>query len=304
MKRILPLALLLCAQLAFGQTNEIVNVAGTKCSIIPPTGFVTTDKFNGFINTGNGASIMVNQIPASYQEMVDGFTASALKRNKMNLISKEIVDFNNGKACYIQVTQSANSTTYYKHILMFGDDQNVILVNGIYPESAKNIEAEIKKAIFSTVYDAKKETASQTIPFTISVEHSDFKFIRHMSGTSLYAVDEKNTPEKPILMVSNSVDESIISAQDQKKYAIDRLKRLPQGIEYAVKETHEITIDSLKGYEIIAYRPLKNNIKELLYEVMLFDDMGGYYMVLGMSSEKHEEYLATYKKIAKTFQRK
>lgn len=89
-KRIL-LAILLVGNLAFGQAGKHIKVPGTKCSIIPPVGFVATNAFSGFQSPETGASIMINELPAPYQQLVDEFTADALKTRGMMLISRQIV---------------------------------------------------------------------------------------------------------------------------------------------------------------------------------------------------------------------
>jgi hypothetical protein len=71
-----------------------------------------------------------------------------------------------------------------------------------------------------------------------------------------------------------------------------------------VKQINEITIDNLTGYEIVADGKTKDNVPELVYQVMLFDDKGGYYIIVGHTKENFEKYLEMFKKIALTFKRK
>src|SRR5215218_9058385 len=114
------LLLLLAGYLSSGQSGNLVKVPGTKCSLIPPAGFEPSSSFGGFQNAETGASIMINEIPAPYQEMVDGFTEEALKARGMTLTSKEPIDFNHSKATMIRLNQAANGITYLKQILIFG----------------------------------------------------------------------------------------------------------------------------------------------------------------------------------------
>ena len=64
---------------------------------------------------------MINELPAPYQSLVDGFTAEALKSRGMTLVTKQTIDFNGSKATIMDLTQSANGTTYLKQMLVFGD---------------------------------------------------------------------------------------------------------------------------------------------------------------------------------------
>ena len=303
MKKTFLIGLLLFGQLCIGQTRELVKVAGTKCSLIPPDGFVAATTFSGFQDNKLGASIMINEIPAPYQTVVDGLNADALKTRGMTLVSKQIVDFNNSKATLINVTQPANGTIYLKQMLVFGDTKQTVLVNGIYPEASKSIEAKIKEALLSTVYNpSQNDNPLDAATFTIDVENTEFKLIKYMAGSLLYSTDGKIPTEKPTLIVGNSLAK--IPTQNQKSYAEERLKKLPRGDQSVIKQINEITIDNLKGYEIIADGKTKDNMPELVYQVMLFNDKGDYYIIVGQAKEEFQKYLETFRQVSKTFKRK
>jgi hypothetical protein len=303
MKKSIFLSFLLLGQIALGQTNELIQVPGTKCSLIPPSGFVLSTTFSGFQNSETGTSIMVNEIPAPYQTTVDGFTTEALMTKGMTLLTKKIIDFNNSKATLLYVTQPANGMTYIKQILIFGDEKGTVLVNGIYPKASKEDEEKIKEALLSTVYNIDHEVNPlDAATFTIEIRGTDFKLIKYMQGALLYSTDGKIPTEKPTLIVGNSIGK--IPFQDQKKYAEERLGKYPRGELNVIEEIKEITIDDLKGYEIIAHGKTQDNKPELIYQVMIFNDKGDYYVILGRAKEDFERNLETFKKIAITFKLK
>lgn len=221
----------------------------------------------------------------------------------MTLISKQTIDFNNSKATLINVTQPANGTTYIKQMLIFGDTKGTVLVNGIYPEASKDSEVKIKDALLSTIYSASQnDNPLDAATFTIDIKDTDFKLIKYMSGSLLYSTDGKIPTEKPTLIVGNSLAK--IPTQNQKKYAEERLKKLPEGELNVIKEIKEITIDNLKGYEIVADGKTKDDKPELVYQVILFNDKGDYYIIVGQAKEDSQKNLETFKKITKTFKRK
>ena len=303
MKNRLLLAFLLLGQITFGQTEKLIKVSGTKCSLIPPNGFVAATTFSGFQNAETGASIMINEIPAPYQSLVDGFTAEALKSKGMTLIKKQTIDFNGSKATLINITQPANGTTYLKQMLVFGDTKGTVLVNGIYPEASKDLEPKIKNALLSTVYNnLQNDNPLEAASFTIDIKDTEFKLIKYISGSLLYSTDGKIPTEKPTLIVGNSIAK--VSTQNQKKYSEERLKKLPGGELNVINEINEITIDNLKGFEIVANRKTKDDKIELVYQVMLFNESGDYYIIVGQTQEDFKKYLESFKKITKTFKRK
>ena len=246
---------------------------------------------------------MINELPAPYQSLVDGLTADALKTKGMTLVSKQEIDFNGSRATLINITQPANGTTYIKQMLVFGDTKGTVLVNGIYPETSKDIKAKIEEALLSTVYNAAQDDdPAGAATFSIDVNGTDLKLIKYMSGSLLYSVDGKIPTDKPTLIVGNSLAK--IPAQNQKKYAEQRLKKLPVGELLSIREIKEIRVDNLEGYEIVANGKSKDGKPELIYQVMLFNDRGDYYIILGQAQEDFQHNLTTFKKVAKTFKRK
>lgn len=296
-------SLLFFGQILFGQTEKHIKVQGTKCSLVPPTDFIAASNFSGFQNAETGASIMINEIPAPYQTIVESFTADALKTKGMTLIDKQVINLNNSKATFIKAKQPANGTTYFKQILVFGDTKSTVLVNGIYPEESKDIENKIKDALLSTVYNPdQNDNPLDAATFTIDISDTDLKLVKYMSGSLLYSTDGKMPTETPTLIAGVSIAK--VSPQNQKQYAEERLKKLPRGEFNVIKEIKEISIDNLKGYEIVADGKAKDNKAELLYQVMLFSDKGDYYIILGQAKEDFQKNLDIFKKVAKTFKRK
>lgn len=292
--------LLILSHMAVGQAVGLVKIPGTKCSLIPPKGFLPSSTFSGFQHEEKGASIMVNELPAPFQTLVDGFTADALSVRGMSLIKKEIIDFNGAKAAFIEVAQTANGIKYLKQILIFGASSQTIIVNGIYPESSKDIKVMMKESLLSVVFNASQDdNPLEAVPFRIDTQDTDFKFIKYLSGSLLYSTDGKIPTINPTLIIANSF--SKIVTENRRQYAEDRLKKLPQGEQNVIKESNEINIDDLEGIEIIANGKTSDDIPILIYQVMLFNEIGDYYLIIGECRESFEENLLKFKKVAKTF---
>lgn len=271
--------------------------------MVPPSGFVAATKFSGFQNEEKGASIMVTELPPPYQQIADGFTAEALKMNGMTLVSRNTVDFNNSKATLIKVTQSANGTTFIKQMLLFGTGRETVMINGIYPEASKSMEEKIRQSLFSTVYNADQNLdPAGAAPFTVNVEGTRFKPARLVTGSLLYSVDGEIPTEKPTIIITNSLSKVVINNQEE--FARQRLKRLPQGQHNEVREIREVTIDNMKGYEIVADGKTKEGKPELVVQTMLFKNEGEYYIILAQAKEDFEANLKTFRQITATFKRK
>jgi hypothetical protein len=79
---------------------------------------------------------------------------------------------------------------------------------------------------------------------------------------------------------------------------------LPGGESNKPKEINAIQIGNLQGYEIVADGKNKNTKNALIYQVMLFDETGECFTVVGMANEDLEGNLKSFRDIAKTFARK
>lgn len=288
---------------ALSQSDKYKVVPGTKLSLIPPKGFEPVSNFNGFQNTSNGASIMLIELPAPYNTIVTSFTADGLKNKGMTLIEKKEVIHQGAKATFFKVSQPANGITYLKQMLLFGDDTKTVMVNGIYPEQSKAIEEDLRISLMSTLYnESQSASPEETAPFKIDVSGTDFKFSKSLTGSLLYSTDGNIPTNGPFLMVGSSF--SKVPAGNHKQYSLERLKKLPGGDAVVVREVKDIEIGGLKGYEIVADSKTKEGRPELIYQVMLYDAAGDYFIFVGAAKEEFEKRLQDFKYVAKTFKRK
>lgn len=295
--------LLFIGQIAFGQSENRQIIPGTKCSLVPPAGFTAATTFAGFQSIETGASIMVNELPAPYSKLAEGFTVEAAKSRGMVVSKKETIDFQGAKATLISISQQANGMKYLKKMLLFGDETKSVMVNGIYPETATDIEEAITKAVLSTLYDDKQEENSlDAVPFSIDVSGTPFVLVKYLSGSLLYSADGKIPTEKPTLIVGNSLGK--IPITNQKAFAEERLRKLPGAAKSTIISNKEITIDGMSGHEILANDITKEGLKELVHQTMLFDEDGNYFIIIGQTTEELEAYTDTFRKIANSFKRK
>ncbi len=303
MKLQLIIAFFIFVPSALAQTAERKIIPGTKCSMIPPAGFEVATNFSGFQKADLQASIMVTELNTAAQTLIDGFTAEALQTRGMTLLEKKKITFHQAPAAYITVSQSLSNTPYLKQMLIFGNAEVTILVNGIYPEAHKNIEKDIRQALLSTTYNVNQnDDPLAAVPFTIDVSHSEFKLAKYMVGSLIFTTDGKLPSAKPMLMVGTAMSTEPVA--DRKTFAIQRLKNLPGGQASEVKEVQPVQIDGLDGYEIRASGKNQAGEPELVYQTMLFPEEGGYFILVGMTTEQPEANLATFKRIARTFRRK
>jgi len=145
-----------------------------------------------------------------------------------------------------------------------------------------------------------KHPASTDVNFSIDVSGTDFKVAKYLTGTLVYTEDGSVSANKPLFIVGNSA--GIISLQKQKRYSIERLRRLPGGEAAAIKKISAVRIDNLPGYEIIAEGKSKSGKEQFFYQVMLYGEKG-YFILVGMAPEELQNSLKSFKRITMTFRR-
>lgn len=306
MKRAL-LSCTLCFTLtAFAQTEKHKQVPGTNVSLVPPSGFSPAVRFAGFQNEKAGASIMVTELPAPLQATTEGFTTGALQAKGMQLRDKQSIDLAGGKATYLLLSQQAQGQTYLKQVLLFGDSQKTVMINGVYPEASKALEKDIKAALVSTAYtEGSSSDPLAAAKFRLQVSGTPFRIAKSVTGSLIYTTDGEvptKAPDKAALVVANS--HSTIPVSGRRQFCLERLKKLPRGTSIAAKSISPITVDKLNGYEILGEGKDGNNQKQLVYQVMLFDAEGGYYLLVGTAIQNFDTHLAHFRSIAQTFQLK
>ncbi|MBK9184716.1 MAG: hypothetical protein IPM83_16905 [Ignavibacteria bacterium] len=296
----LVLVCALCTTPSQGQKRASQPVPGTICRIEVPDGFVASSEFYGFINSNNGASIMISVIPGSYSALLKAFTPEALEAKGMKVLKTELVRVDKQDATLFSIQQFASGVKYYKQTVMFGDEQKTTIINGIYPASSP-IAGEIRQSILSYHRDtAQKRSFERESSFSVNVEGTSLKYVNNISGMMIYNEDGAMPSASASLVVGSSLGK-VLNIGNKKDYTVDRLKKLPNGELAQIQRVDSITIGDLKGYEVVANGVSSGGYPELVYLLMLYKDSLGYYMVIGRSLESQDKMLHTFMKVARTF---
>lgn len=304
MKTVLLSLFILCSGFIYSQEGKPVLIPGTKCSMVPPPGFILSNSFSGFQEMASGSTMMVSEIPSDYTGIVSGFTADALRSKGMMLVNRTEVSVGRSKGVIIKASQTANGINYLKQILIFGAGANTVLVNAVYKESFKQQEPAIKAALLTTIYDpAQNNDPVAAAPFILDLAGSGLKPVKYMAGSLIYSADGKIPTDKPTLIVGTTLGQKV-AVKDQKEFAEARLKKLPRGESLLIKNEEAVSINGMAGYEIESYGLSPANKPALVYQVMLFDENGYYYIIVGQAAEDMTGWLQHFKKAAKTFRRK
>lgn len=308
----LKILLLSAAVFGFGQTfpaektSVHQHIAGTNILIIPPIDFELSKNFKGFSSQFDPtAMIMVMEIPGPYSEVAKGINAEVLKKAGMTLKSDSAVKIGAFNGILAEVEHPIYERVFSKHILIYGNDESSVIINGICPKDSVQLGRNIKQSLLTTIVDSTVDLNPRAaLDYTVD-EGAGILFFKSVMGNAMLFNRDLRTPtesaDKATLITDRSYAKQEI--KDKKLFCISRIKKYPD--DYSVipeKGIKEIEIDGLQGYELYA----KNNDKknEELYQVILFEDDGGYYLLVGTYAEGSKQAEEDIRNIIRTFKHK
>jgi hypothetical protein len=308
----LTASLLLASIIGFGQelptkkTENHVLIKGTSIYMIPPESFKTSGNFKGFQNPNDPTSmIMTMEIPGPYSEVSKGFNTEILKTRGMELKSKKEIKVSGFDGLLLEIEQPANGSIFSKQIVIYGNEKTSVLINGIFLKDSVQLGKRIKESILTTFVDSNVQSNPRdALNYSLNENAGSLKFHSVIGNGMLFNRDLKTPTEsndKATLVTDKSFAK--IEIEDKKLFCISRLKNYPES--YSVipsKGINEIEIDNLKGYELCAKKNNKEN--EEMYQVILFDQDGGYYLFVGTFLSGSETAILNIKSIIRTFKRK
>ena len=289
-------------------TQDHQQVNGTNVFLIPPTSFGRSTNFKGFQNPLDPTSmIMVVEIPGPFTATTEGFNQEVMASRGMELTQKDTVQVGDNSGLLIGVQQSANGMTFYKTILVYGNDSSTVLINGVHLKDSIELGRQIKQSIMSTVIDEKAAVNPRSsLGYVIDETVGGLKFHSVIGNGMLFNRDLK-IPTESEDMVILITDKSFAEVQvlDRKQFCKDRLSKYPDPFEIKNgTEIKPIKIDSLEGFSLQASN--LENPKEEMYQVILFEEGGGYYLMIGtyLAKDSNNATLEEVKSTIATFKRK
>jgi hypothetical protein len=291
------------------KTANHINIPGTKIWLIPAADFQLTDRYKGFNNKSDPfSSILLNELPAAYENFAGAFSKTGPTANNINIVAIEKCNVPSATGCtLITATQTAQGYTFGKHMLLFGDQKASTMITATYLKDSVKTGEKLKNAI-KTLYFDEHQTIDvrASVGYTFDESGSIFKFESVMGTTISFTSDpaNSNAAEKTRFIAAKAF--SNVNIPDKKQFCLQRVKQLPyQNIEIDTKKgVNEVEIDGLKGYELYATGvPPKESGKELLHQIILFDQ-DSYYIMVAMYNRPTEEKISTTNQFAKTFKRK
>lgn len=294
------------------KASVLEKVKNTRVGLIPPAGFKPSPLFNGFILEEKHASIMVTELPAPAEKMIEGFTAENLAKKNMELLGKESVKVagSDMEGQLLHVKQKVAGVSFEKWITIFGDDNSAVLVVAAFPEGIEeDVSAALKKSVSNIEWDAKLKL-DQTAGLNFEIEPAGpLKLARRIQNMLLFTEEGKfpaKSASDPIFIVGQSFANPHIP--DREKFCVDRIKQMTGLSDFS--DLHVVSLgsdskDDADGFEVVAQAvDSKSGDKMFIYQVIHFAP-DSYYIQQGMVTDnRRKELEPVFRKMSGSFKPK
>ncbi len=283
-----------------------VTIKGTRISIEPPAGFITTDRFPGAMSEETGSSVMVTELPAPFATVIRGFDSKGFKTQGMTLLSEEPATFGELKGTLYSASQSANGIEFLKWLALFGDESSTFIVTGAFPKIHEDaVSASIKKAVLGARASGAPVDPMAAVTFRITPS-GDIKLAKVISNMLLMSKDgvfPARGIDTPLYIAGASITKDF-NVPDKKAFAEQRILKTNSLKNVVVKGTTPIEVDGLAGFETVAdAADAESGVKASIYQAILFD-ADGYYLMQGITSEAlSAANHPTFKEMTRSFKR-
>jgi hypothetical protein len=309
MKRFIRACLVLFGLAAPQCANaEVMQPQNSRVAIDVPAGFVVSKQFAGFQNEALQASFVVIDMPdAAFDQIKAGITPEAMA-------AKGVLNAQLGTLAradpyvYFKGEQASPMGPIGKFILVFREAGVTAFITANVPKealAAGTITSAVIEAAFTSARVVEAPGAAKPL-FTLG-DLGKLKDAGPFAGTArAYTLDGKLTPGegkspgRTLFIVAPSLDNRTVG--DPKAFAAKVIESLAGTKNIKVTSSKDVTIGGLKGVASRATANGDDGVPLGIYHVVLFKPEGGYFRMVGQTSEiKKEATLAEFERLAATF---
>lgn len=293
--------------LAFVVSNAMAGqVPGTSLSITPPYGYVSADRFPGFMNESTHSSIMISEIRGPYREVTAGFNdKKRMQAQGMVLLNMTSVKVDGHNGMLLHLEQPAYGTLFKKWMVAVDRSGATTLIVATYPE-AESKQGDILKTAILTATFHKATDPLDALNFSVTPS-TPFK-VAKVFGQNMILSPHGRFPAKdesvPFMIFGLSASEGL-AIPDKRIFSERRVTKTAKVKNIIVTQSTPVKIGDLSGYAITAKGEAEDNATPLtIYQVLLFDT-SGYCLIQGITpSAEKDKYIPVFENISKSFKMK
>jgi hypothetical protein len=188
---------------------------GSRVGLVPPTGMVPSDAFDGFADPGKDAAILIAVLPAAaYSQIEKTLDVDALKKQGVSLEKREAMQLNFGKGILLTGRQVADKAHYRKWMLVASASDLTALVTVQVPEQDNVYADQVVRAALATLSvraDVPEREELSLLPFAVA-DLAGFHIDGVIRGRALMLGDAANPGDPAKAAADSSLDTRLLIA--------------------------------------------------------------------------------------------
>jgi len=146
------LALAVLALALPARADDAVFPLGSRVGLVPPSGMVASDTFDGFADPGKDAAILIAVLPAAaFSQIEKTLDTDVLKKQGVSLEKREPIKLSIGKGILLTARQAADKARYRKWLLVAETSDVTALITVQVPEQDSTYSDRIIRAALATL---------------------------------------------------------------------------------------------------------------------------------------------------------
>ena len=309
--RHLALGVVLAVCLLSGPAHaDPVTPPGSRIALEPPKGFALATTFTGFLDQPNNASILLAEFPpVAFPQFRNGFTAEAMARHGMRLVSKEMIEGVPYEQIAVRAEQRVGNQTIDKWLMVINGPDIVGMVTVSVPKPAPPTlsDAVIRAALASARINAVAAVDPiAALPFSVQPT-ARFAYRKPLAGRGLLLKETPPPPEGQLddvgFIVSLAAD-TTIAAADQKSFGEQQFLVSKTITDKNILSSRPLTTAHATGFEYLAEGKGASG-RPLRYLVVALYPAGRPFVLLGIApSERFDEALPEFRTMVESFRAK
>jgi hypothetical protein len=295
---------------SFANAADPVTPPGSRISLEPPKGFVVATTFTGFLDQPNNASILLAEFPpVAFPQFRNGFTAEAMAKHGMRLVSKEMIEGLPYEQIAVRAEQRVGAQTVDKWLMVINgpDVVGMVTVSVAKPAPPQLSDAAIRAVLASARINAAAAVDPiAALPFSIQPT-ARFTYRKPLAGRGLLLKETPPPPEGQLddvgFIVSLAAD-TTIAAADQRGFGEQQFLASKTITDKKILSSRPLTTANAAGFEYLAEGKGASG-RPLRYLVVALYPAGRPFVLLGIApSERFDEALPEFRTMAESFRAK
>jgi hypothetical protein len=242
--------------------DVLVTIPGTNVKILPPTGFLISERFTGL---QNGASLIeVYDLPGGSYNVISGdFTMEKFGAQNLEILSFEEVEVGQyrGRLISLQTDVHQKGMT-----LVFGNESFSVIVVANFPAGDIGLGVAIRNSILGMQYDTVTETdpLAHAI-FKMKDTESEFRY-RKKSANTFYFLESENNRSSYLTVTQLAWDYSTTPATIA-SLMLDEMKKYGMA-NTDIKRASRKNVNGYQAFESEIYAT-RNGERCLVYQMVM-----------------------------------